>query len=72
MLKKAMHNIHKNKHFKSRIRGNFIPKMQSALRKLQNNNKIIIKKSDKGNCTVVTDREQYIKKGLRQLDSGAH
>ena len=72
MLKKAMHYIHKNKRFKSRIRGNFNPKMQSALRKLQSNNKIVIKKSDKGNCTVVTDREQYIKEGLRQLDSGAH
>ena len=72
MLKKAMHNIHKNKRFKSLIRGNFNPKMQSALRKLQSNNKIVIKKSDKGNCTVVTDREQYIKEGLRQLDSGAH
>lgn len=72
LLKNAVQNMHRNRRFKRRLKGNFNSKMRAVLRKLQNNKNIIIKKSDKGNCTVVTDREQYIKEGKRQLNSCAH
>lgn len=72
MLKNAMLNIHKNKRFKKRVKGNFTHRLKIALKKLQNNKNIIVKKSDKGNCTVMINREQYIKEGKRQLNSGAH
>lgn len=72
MLKTAVQNIYQNKRFHHRIKGNFNSKLKTVLRKLQKNNNIIIKKSDKGNCTVVIDREQYIKEGKRQLNSCAH
>ena len=72
MLKNAIQNIHQNKQFRRRLKGNFNTKLKVVLRKLQRNNNIIIKKSDKGNCTVVVDREQYIREGKRQLDSCAH
>ena len=72
MLKNAVQNIYHNKQFRRRLKGNFSCKLKKVLQKLQKNNNIVIKKSDKGNCTVVTDREQYIKEGKRQLNSCAH
>ena len=72
MLKNAIQNIHQNKQFRRRLKGNFNTKLKVVLRKLQRNNNIIIKKRDKGNCTVVVDIEQYIREGKRQLDSCAH
>ena len=72
MLRKAIKNISSNKRFKERVKGNFSPNLSKALKTLQTNKNIIIKKSDKGNCTVVIDREQYIREGMRQLNSCAH
>lgn len=72
MIRNALNNIQKNKRFKKRVQGNFSYKLKQAVRALQKNKNIIIKKSDKGNCTVITNREQYVKEGMRQLKSGAH
>lgn len=72
MLKSALHNIHHNKRFRKRLNGNFTYNLKTALTKLRRNKNIIVKKSDKGNCTVVIDREQYVKEGMRQLNSCAH
>ena len=72
MRKNALRNISKNKCFKKRVQGNFSRRLTEVLKKLQNDGNIIIQKSDKGNCTVVIDREQYIKEGMRQLNSCAH
>ena len=71
-VKHAVQNIQRNKAFKRRIKGNFSNNLKKALIKLQKNKHIIIKKSDKGNCTVVVNRDQYIKEGMRQLQSCAH
>ena len=38
-----------------------------ALRKLLNDESIIITKSDKGNCFVILDKEHYVKECLLQL-----
>ena len=72
MLKRAVLNIQNNRRFKRRMKGNFSNNLKTVLRKLKKNKNIIIKKSDKGNCTVVVDREQYITEGNRQLNSCAH
>ena len=72
MLKMAIENITSNRRFKRRMKGNFAPHLTKALKKLRINENIIIKKSDKGNCTVVIDREQYVREGMRQLNSCAH
>lgn len=72
MAKNAARNIATNRRFRKRISGNFSHKLKLVLKKLQNNNNLIIKKSDKGNCTVVIDRDQYVKEGMRQLNSCAH
>ena len=72
MLKMALHNIHTNKKFKKQTRSNFSPNLKAALKQLKLRKDIIIKKSDKGNCTVVINREQYVKEGMRQLESCAH
>lgn len=72
MVKNALRNIHKNRRFKKRVNGNFSRRLKQVLCKLQKNNDMIIKKSDKGNCTVVIDKEQYVKEGMRQLQSCAH
>lgn len=70
--KQASHNIQNNKAFKRLVQGNFSSNLKKALFRLQRNKQIIIKKSDKGNCTVVVNRDQYIKEGMRQLHSCAH
>lgn len=71
-VKRAIHNIKTNKRFKKRHENNFSPNLRNALNSLKKNKNIIIKKSDKGNCTVVVSREQYVKEGMRQLNSCAH
>ena len=72
LFKSALHHICMNRKFKEKMRNNFSPGLRAALNRLKNNRNLIIIKSDKGNCTVVIDREQYIKEGMRQLSSCAH
>ena len=71
-VKQAIQNIYKNRVFKRCAQGNFSYGLKRALRKLQQNEQIVVKKSDKGNCTVVVNRDQYTKEGMRQLQSCAH
>ena len=71
-LKQAVVNLKKNKQFKRKAKSNLSRKLRKTLITLKRNKEIIIKKSDKGNSTVVIDKEQYIKEGERQLNSCAH
>ena len=72
MLKNAIRNIRTNKPFKRTVKSNFSPGFKAALKRLKKNPSLIVKKSDKGNCTVVINREQYVKEGMRQLNSCKH
>ena len=72
LLKIALHNIHTNKKFRKNTRNNFNQGLRAALKRLKSRKDIIIKKSDKGNCTVVINREQYVQEGMRQLNSCTH
>ena len=42
---------------------------REALLSLKNKHQIVIKKADKSNTVVIMDRENYIREGLRQLNS---
>ena len=44
----------------------------SALKQLQNNKNIIIKKSDKGSAVVIMNKQNYITEGMRQLNNPVH
>ena len=46
---------------------NLTPSEYEAIKSLKNDKNIIIKKADKGAATVIMDRSDYIKEGLRQL-----
>ena len=43
-----------------------------ALKSLQNNNDIVIRKADKNSTLCVLNKENYIKEGLRQLNDNIH
>ena len=45
---------------------------KQALKNLKNNNDIIIKPADKGSCTVVMNKIDYINEGIRQLSNSKH
>lgn len=51
---------------------NFTREEKKALLELQRNKEIIIKPADKGNATVILDKEQYIWEGERQLAVQEH
>ena len=72
MLRNAIRNIRTNKPFKRTVKTNFSPGFKATLKRLKKNPNLIVKKSDKGNCTVIINREQYVKEGMRQLNSCKH
>ncbi len=43
-----------------------------AIKKLRQNQNIVIKKADKGSATVIMDMEDYVREGNRQLDNPKH
>ena len=47
---------------------NLTPEERTALRNLQNNKDIIIKKTDKGNTIVIDDKQEYIEDCLKHLN----
>lgn len=49
-------------------RDNLTPEERTALRNLQNNKDIIIKKTDKGNTIVIDDKQEYIEDCLKHLN----
>ena len=57
--------------FKSKIhtprRQNITKEQRSAIRELYSNPNIVIKPADKGGATVIWDKSDYIKEGMRQL-----
>ena len=68
-LKKILENIKKpTKHYKPNLKKDEI----TAISTLKNNRNIIIKPADKGRAIVITNREYYIKEGLRQLENNCH
>ena len=42
---------------------------RKGLKDLSRNDKIVIKKADKGSSIVIMDREDYVKEGLSQLEN---
>ena len=46
---------------------NITPQEQEAIRKLKENQKIIIKPVDKGSAVVILNREDYLSEGYKQL-----
>lgn len=51
---------------------NLSPKEIKAISSLKKNTNIIIKPADKGSCTVILDKVDYIKEGIRQLSNDKH
>ncbi|CAG2219945.1 unnamed protein product [Mytilus edulis] len=45
---------------------------RKAISSLKRNEKIVIRKADKNNTTVIWDKTEYINEGLRQLSSATH
>ena len=50
---------------------NLTPEQYDAITALKNNKSIVIKKADKGSATIVMNRNDYIKEGVRQLSDTA-
>ena len=46
---------------------NILPDVRKAILQLQKNKNIIIRQADKGSCTVIMDRDQYISEGEEHL-----
>ncbi|CAC5422542.1 unnamed protein product [Mytilus coruscus] len=51
---------------------NLTPLERKAISSLKRNKKIVIRKADENNTTVIWDKTEYINEGLRQLSSATH
>ena len=55
-----------------RPRYNITKRERQALKRLNNNDEIVIKPADKGGAIVIWKKEDYIKEGERQLNNTVH
>ena len=47
---------------------NISPDVRQAIKQLHHMKKIVIRQADKGSCTVIVDREQYLREGHEHLE----
>ena len=47
---------------------NISPDVRKAIKQLHHTKKIVIRQADKGSCTVIVDREQYLREGHEHLE----
>ena len=50
------------------MQNNLSPEARQALMGIRNDDSTVISKADKGNCTVIMDKEEYEKKMYKLLD----
>ncbi len=72
LVRGAISNIKKNTTIRSKVRNNLSTHLRRALKSLKGNTDLVIKKADKGQSTVVIDKQGYIQEGHRQLQSSSH